>query len=128
MSGLVKRINDQRGVTLIELLAVIVILGIIAAVAVPAVMSNFSDAKAKSDEQTEAIVKDAVLRYILMETVSFNATTGKATITIADLKTKGYLQDSPKWSTGNDVGDVAVTKGSNGEITFDASNIGNPTK
>ncbi|CEG28031.1 type II secretion system protein [Bacillus sp. B-jedd] len=40
--SLKKKMNDQRGLTLIELLAVIVILGIIAAIAVPAI-SNLID-------------------------------------------------------------------------------------
>jgi len=46
-----KRLKDQRGLTLVELLAVIVILGIIAAIAVPSIgkviaKSNFDAAKA----------------------------------------------------------------------------------
>ena len=37
MKKLVKRLKDQKGMTLVELLAVIVILGIIAAIAIPSI-------------------------------------------------------------------------------------------
>ncbi|WP_247747146.1 prepilin-type N-terminal cleavage/methylation domain-containing protein [Alkalihalobacillus sp. BA299] len=54
-----KRLKNQRGLTLIELLVVIVILGIIAAIAIPMISSNVNDAETNSVAQTVAIVKDA---------------------------------------------------------------------
>ncbi|RKD23889.1 hypothetical protein BEP19_05535 [Ammoniphilus oxalaticus] len=57
--------NNQKGVTLIELLAVVVILGIIAAIAAPSVMTNFNSAKVNSDAQTQAIIEDAAKRMVL---------------------------------------------------------------
>ncbi|UOF90169.1 prepilin-type N-terminal cleavage/methylation domain-containing protein [Fodinisporobacter ferrooxydans] len=58
-------LSGEQGVTLIELLAVVVILAIIAAVAVPAVMGNFSSAKANTDLQNEKIIVDAITRSII---------------------------------------------------------------
>lgn len=43
-----KKLKDQRGLTLIELLAVIVILGIIAAIAVPAIGNLISNTEKKA--------------------------------------------------------------------------------
>lgn len=129
MSTFVKKMKDQRGVTLIELLAVIVILGIIAAVAIPAIVNNFDKAKENSDLQTQNIVKDAALRYIIMEDPAFSGTPPALTITIAtDLVGKGYLLEAPKWSNGINVANVTVTKNAaTGQITFDPANLGNPT-
>lgn len=94
MSTFVKKMKDQRGVTLIELLAVIVILGIIAAIAVPAVMNNFQTAKVNSDIQTEAIIKEAVQRFLLDVGTKTDLSTFQVTST-TDLKDIGYPSNNP---------------------------------
>lgn len=66
LKSLKKKMKDQAGLTLIELLVVIVILGIIAAVAIPMVMSNKDDAAKKTNAQNLAIVQDAVNRYYIL--------------------------------------------------------------
>lgn len=64
--AIIKRLRkDQRGLTLIELLVVIVILGIIAAIAIPMVMSSQGDAKDNADIQNLNLVQDAVNRYMI---------------------------------------------------------------
>lgn len=78
-----KHLKNQKGLTLIELLAVIVILGIIAAIAVPAignVINNSRDNAALADAQQ--IIEGAKL-YVASEGISG----GTATITPENLST-----------------------------------------
>ncbi|WP_167577556.1 type II secretion system protein [Ammoniphilus sp. YIM 78166] len=110
VASLKKLWNNQRGVTLIELLAVVVILGIIAAIAAPSVITNFSDAKKNADSQTEKIVIDAAQRYMLDDAKNVTFNNNSATITIAVLKEKGYLTSEPKWSDNNAVANVVLTQ------------------
>ena len=55
--------KNQKGLTLIELLVVIVILGIIAAIAIPVVMGNRDDAALNTNATKCAVLQDAVNRY-----------------------------------------------------------------
>jgi type IV pilus assembly protein PilA len=59
------RIQNQRGVTLIELLAVIVILGVIAAVGIPAVVNSRADAEQATYEANAKIISEAIKKRIL---------------------------------------------------------------
>lgn len=63
---LAEMVRDQRGVTLIELLAVIVILGIIAAIGVPALMDSRDKAQQETYNTNAKIMTEAAKRKILM--------------------------------------------------------------
>lgn len=64
-NALIQRLKrDQRGLTLIELLVVIVILGIIAAIAIPMVMGNSERANESTNLTNQKVLQDAVYRYL----------------------------------------------------------------
>jgi general secretion pathway protein G len=62
--ALKKKASDE-GLTLIELLAVIVILAIIAAIAIPIILVSVNNAKINTTEQDLNIIADALNRYYL---------------------------------------------------------------
>ncbi|WP_053364233.1 prepilin-type N-terminal cleavage/methylation domain-containing protein [Bacillus sp. FJAT-27251] len=107
LQSIKKRLKDQRGLTLIELLAVIVILGIIAAIAIPSINSVMD----KSRE--DAIKADAKL--ILNAAKLYEANGNEiptAGVTSADLETD-YLEGVSTF-TGTDAVAYTVTKESGG--------------
>lgn len=62
-----KRHPPKRGFSLMELLAVVTILGIIAAIIVPRVSVSTSNAKTKVDAHNRATINAAVERYYIEE-------------------------------------------------------------
>lgn len=86
--------KNQKGMTLIELLAVIVILGVISAIAVPSVSSIISSTKTKADAATKELVEAAILNKVLSE----NLSTSLTSIAISSLVTEGYLAKAPTWN------------------------------
>lgn len=55
--------SRRNGFTLVELVVVVLILGILAAIAVPKIISNSDDAKESSVAQTLSSIRDAVELY-----------------------------------------------------------------
>ncbi|PIC87232.1 Tfp assembly type protein [Sporosarcina sp. P20a] len=101
-----KKLN-QKGLTLVELLAVIVILGIIAAIAVPAIGNIITNSKVsalKADGQNAL----SAANIYFAETTTATANTVTTTV----LKDEGYLEDAGGFKDS----DATITKGT-GEVT-----------
>lgn len=88
MRNKIKQImNKEEGFTLVELLAVIVILGIILAIAIPSIGGVINRAEGNANEAEEALVIDAARLYFTTESNPGN------TVTVTELVTAGYLEE-----------------------------------
>lgn len=104
-----KRLKNEKGLTLVELLAVIVILGIIAAIAVPAIGGVIENSKYNAVKADALNALSAANLYFI--------DSDKDTVKISELVAEGYLDNSGKLPTGDT--DV-ITKGSPNSITTSA--------
>lgn len=96
----VRPVRNQKGMTLIELLAVVIILGILATVAGVAVVNASQKAKESADTATISVIKDAAQRYLFENDGDVKATNG-VDITVEQLIGGLYLRDIPIDSAGN---------------------------
>ena len=78
--------KKEEGFTLVELLAVIVILGLIIAIAIPAVGSIMENADKNTDQATVTLIEDAARLYDVDNEIT------AAGVTVDTLAEKGYLQ------------------------------------
>lgn len=80
--------KDNKGFTLVELIVVLAILGIIAAIAVPKYLDIQENARIKADDATAKTIEKAAELYIAEKNAD-------STPTIDNLVTDGYLENSP---------------------------------
>ena len=100
-----KKLN-QKGLTLVELLAVIVILGIIAAIAVPAIGNIIENTKYNA-------VKSDALNALSAANLYFAEEPKAGTITVEKLVSGGYLDNNGKLTNG-----VIVTKSADNKLSI----------
>lgn len=85
-----KKIFNSRGVTLVELLSVIVILGIIAAIAIPYISNLVENSRIKT-EKTNAIMLIKMADLYFVENPHHDLSANS--VSVETLIKKGYLQD-----------------------------------
>jgi len=105
------RLKNEKGLTLVELLAVIVILGIIAAIAVPSIGGILDNTKVKAAHADAQNVLAAASLYFADNT----GTTGTdaSSVTLSVLKTDGYIESEGTFLTSSAVTVSKVDGGSN---------------
>lgn len=104
-----KAMRREDGFTLVELLAVIVILGIILAIAIPAIGNIISDSEGKATAAENELILDAARLYFTAEETVTNP------VTVEALMTAGYLEERGEKLT-NRLEDT-VTRDANGVLT-----------
>jgi type IV pilus assembly protein PilA len=114
MNKEIKKLNNQKGFTLVELIVVIAILGILAAVAVP----NYMNYQRRSRINTDVSTAGEIIRAARTQIIE----TGAASVPgLSDIDEVSNL----KPISGGSTFDVGGSTGSNGiTVSFTASNCG----
>ena len=100
-------LNKEEGFTLVELLGVIVILGIILAIAVPGIGKIIDNAKEDTADRQEELILDAAQLYFLQE--------GGTEVTVKELIDGEFLEDK-KDSTLNPARKITKEEAKNGSL------------
>ena len=129
-------LKNQKGFTLVELLAVIVILGIIGAIAVPSIAGIIDNSKKDAHIANAQQMVSAARLAVAANDVTFNSTTSgtpavtttTSTLTLTQLTDLGYLETGLKDPDGGNYTEadskVVITKTGTGAWTYAVSLVG----
>ena len=102
LMNLRKYMTSQKGFTLVELLVVIVIIGVLAAIAVPKFTGTTERANGGKIASDLRAIDTAIQLYAVKNS-------GAIPTAIADIVTAGYLTVEPKPPSGKFIGTVTTT-------------------
>jgi prepilin-type N-terminal cleavage/methylation domain-containing protein len=114
----------NRGMTLVELLAVIVIFGIVSSIAVVAVLQLIEKSKERAFVSGAYALYEAARLYVGAEKVEFLPARSSATLTYRQLVEEGMLHPLQDPFTGNvlpaetNPSYVLITKGEDGSLDY----------
>ncbi|MCM3743483.1 prepilin-type N-terminal cleavage/methylation domain-containing protein [Sporosarcina luteola] len=98
-----KRLKNEKGLTLVELLAVIVILGIIAAIAVPAIGGVIQNSKYNAVKADALNAINAANLYFIDD----SSATSTSTVTVKQLVDGKYLENKGKLNDGDTISNAS---------------------
>ncbi|MFW5889276.1 MAG: pilus assembly FimT family protein [Bacillota bacterium] len=115
-----KLLKNKRGVTLVELIAVLVILGIIAAIAVPTIGNLIDNQRQKAAEAEWSNIEEAARLYATTEDPGEEFTLDDMSPDYIDVSETEFSEDA-EGDEGLDLTDITFDE--NGDLSYSATAI-----